>query len=184
MPKLKSTINFRDVTFYENEPDQMWLMEVEKLIPWLSGKGADIGCGLRTVFKDSIRVDADPNVRPEICCDGDKLPFKDGELDYITSVHTFEHFKNQIGLLREWLRVLKRGGIIAIVHPDVDYTKKQKKVSDNPSLQENPFNYHYTERNHDEFVNWIRSVSDIGFKLIDHGVACQNWSFFIILEKT
>jgi len=184
MTKQKSTIKFRPITFVENEPDQMWQAEVSHLLPWLFGKGADIGCGLRTIKSDSIRVDIDPNVRPDVQCTGDILPFKDEELDYITSVHSFEHFDDQHKLMTEWLRVIKVGGIIGIVHPDVEFTKRQKPLNDNPSLQENPFNLHYHEHTRESLLKKFKECRDLPFKVIDSGVACGNWSFYIILEKT
>ena len=183
MTKLKSTVKFRDVTNYGNEPDQMWQIEAEKLIPWLFGKGADVGCGLRTIKPDAIRVDLDENVRPEILASSDNLPSKDGELDYITSVHTFEHFPDQRKVLVEWLRVLKKGGIVAMVHPDVDFTLPQNQRETEQSLKDNPFNRHYFEKNRETFVKMMEGMTNLGFKILDSGVACPNWSFFIILEK-
>ena len=63
MTKLKSTVNFRPITHLCDEPDEMWVCEASKLSPWLFGKGADIGCGLRTIRVDAIRVDIDPNIK-------------------------------------------------------------------------------------------------------------------------
>ena len=181
---MKSNVEFRPVTSLENEPDTMWIFEAQSLAPWLYGKGADIGCGLRSIRKDAIRVDLDSNVRPDVLCSGDKLPFKDEGMDYISSVHSYEHFDDQHKLLKEWLRVVKVGGIVAIVHPDIQYTKKQNPVTDNKGLRENPFNKHFHEHTQASLVEELGKLKDLPFKIVDHGVACQNWSFFVILEKT
>jgi len=172
------------IKYYNDEQDPMWQVEVEKLIPWLDGKGADIGCGTRSINPDIIRVDIDEKVSPEVKAAGDKLPFKKEELDFITSVHNFEHYPNQVEVLTEWLRVLKVGGIVAIVHPDVDFTKKQKLEVNNPGLRENPFLRHYHEHNLKSFIKEIKKWTDLPFKIIDYGVACGNWSFYVILKRT
>lgn len=168
---------------YDTEVDPMWLVEVEKLIPWLFGKGADIGCGKRSPLPDTIRVDIDKKVQPDIIAKGDCLPFKDEELDYISAVHNFEHYDNQKEVLIEWLRVLKKGGIIAIVHPDVNYTKKQNPEIDNPGLRENPYNKHWHEHTKESFMIQLQDWADLGFRVIDQGIACGNWSFYVIIKK-
>ena len=168
---------------YDTEQDSMWLCEVEKLLPWLYGKGADIGCGRRSPIPGSIRVDIDEKVKPDIVASGDKLPFKDGELDYISSIHNFEHYDNQREVLIEWLRCVKQGGIIGIVHPDVNFTKKQNPIIDNPGLRENPYNRHYHENTLESFEVILKEWSDLPMKVIDHGVACGYWSFYYIIKK-
>jgi len=168
---------------YETDTDPMWQLEVEKLLPWLFGKGADIGCGKRSPLVDSIRVDIDKKVEPDFIAKGDDLPFSDGELDYISAVHNFEHYDNQKAVLIEWLRCLKKGGIIAIVHPDINYTKKQNPEIDNPGLRENPYNKHWHEHTQESFIEQLGVWSDLGFRVVDHGVACGNWSFYVIIKK-
>jgi len=173
-----------EVKYYGTSNDPMWQMEVEKLFPWLYGKGADIGASIRTIDDKTIRVDIDKKTQPDILASGDKLPFKDGELDYITAIHNFEHYPNQEKVLTEWLRALKVGGIIGIVHPDIDFTKKQNPEIDNPGLKANPFNRHYHEHNQKSFLRQLKKWADLPFQLIDSGVACGNWSFYVILKKT
>lgn len=180
---LQSKINYRAPTTMLDEPDGMWQMEAGKIAPWFAGRGADIGCGLRTIKQDTIRVDCDQNVKPEVLCGGDKLPFKDGELDYISSIHSFEHFEDQKAVLKEWLRVVKDGGVVGIVHPDVQYTKRQEERETNESLRNNPFNKHYHECTHEQFINMITTWQDLPFVILDHGVACGNWSFYVVLQK-
>ena len=172
-----------EIKYYYEEQDRMWKWEVDSLSPWLFGKGADIGCGARSMDDDVIRVDIDKAVKPDVVCSGDKLPFKDSELDFICSIHSFEHFPNSKKLLTEWLRVIKEGGIIGIVHPDVQHTKKQNPVIDNPGLKQNPYNKHYHEHTAESFVKMLVEWQDLPFKVIDYGVACRAWSFYVILKK-
>jgi len=48
--------------------------------------------------------------------------FAEAELDFVFSNHVFEHLANPILVLKNWLRVLKPGGVIAGVTPDPRYT--------------------------------------------------------------
>lgn len=48
--------------------------------------------------------------------------FSEAELDFVFSNHVFEHLANPILVLKNWLRVLKAGGVIAGVTPDPRYT--------------------------------------------------------------
>lgn len=167
--------------FYPDPNDDMWNKEVEKLIPWCAGKGADIGCGSRSINGDVIRVDIDEKREPDYVAKGDELPFKDEELDYIVSIHNLEHYEDQRKVLNEWRRVLKDGGIIAIVHPDRDYTGEQQPEESN--MDKNPFNKHYHERNELEFHKWFLEQGFKDLTIVDSGKAAINWSFFLILEK-
>lgn len=173
----------KKVKYYDDETDPMWRWEVEKLIPWFSGKGVDVGAGARSISKDILRVDIDEKVKPDVVASGDNLPFKDGEFDYLVSIHSFEHFKEPVKTMKEWLRVIKVGGVIGIAHPDITFTKKQKPPEENPSLKDNPFNKHYHEHTQDSFIKMLKGWTDLPFRIIDYGIACANWSFYVILRK-
>lgn len=169
---------------YDDATDPMWKLEVEALLPWINGKGVDIGCGDRTLDKDIVRCDIDEKLKPDVLCSGDDTPFKDGEFDFVMSVHSFEHFADPYKMLKEWLRIVKKGGTIGIVHPDITFTKKQNPEIDNKGLRENPYNKHYFEHDLMSFHKKISEWEDLPFKIIDYGVACGEWSFYVILKKT
>ncbi len=164
--------------------DQNWNVEVSKILPYIDGRGLDIGCGRRSINKDIKRVDIDPLKEPDILAPGDKIPVKDNEFDFVVSQHSFEHFVDQDKTLKEWLRVIKPRGIIAIIHPDVEFTEQQKLAPSNPSLLDDPFNKHYHERTLINFVSWAKNRTKYGYKILDSGVALGKWSFYIILQKT
>lgn len=46
------------------------------------------------------------------------LPFPDGAFDALVSRHCIEHAADTLTVLREWARVLKPGGVLAVVTPD------------------------------------------------------------------
>lgn len=65
-----------------------------------------------------------------IVANGDDLPFKDSTLDYVLSSHVIEHFFDPIGALKEWLRVVKPGGLIFVICPHIDRTfDKSRKLT-------------------------------------------------------
>jgi predicted SAM-dependent methyltransferase len=172
------------VKYYGDTDDPMWQVEVEHLFPWFYGKGVDIGAGARSINKDILRVDIDKKVSPDILASGDNLPFKNGEFDYLCSIHSFEHFEDQKKTLTEWLRVVKDGGIIGIVHPDVTFTKQKNFEEGSKALKEDPHNKHYHEYTPETFIKMLQGWPDLPFKVMDFGVACPDWSFFVILKKT
>jgi len=122
-------------------------------------------------------------VEPDYLGSGDKLPFPDNKWDYLYGIHSFEHFSDPVKLLKEWLRVVKKDGIVALVHPDVQYTKKQNPEHDNEGLKENPYNKHFHEHTQKSFLTFLEKNKNLGFEVLDTGVATKNWSFYVILKK-
>ena len=69
-----------------------------------------------------IRLDADINVKPDICASIVAMPMiKDGGFDAVFCFHTLEHlFTFEVALaLREFCRVLRPGGLARIHVPDL-----------------------------------------------------------------
>ena len=184
MGKTKKKETEIKTKYYDDDGDVMWQYEVESLLPWFSGKGVDIGCGKRSINKDIYRVDIDKAVKPDLVASGDDLPIKDGKFNFVCSIHSFEHFPDSKKTLIEWLRIVKPGGIIGIVHPDLQHTKKQNPEVDNEGLKQNPHNKHYDEHTPESFKKRLKEWEDLPFKLIDMGPACYEWSFYVILKKT
>jgi len=93
-----------------------------------------LGCGKRNI-PDFINVDlADfPHIHYKHSID--KLPmFKSSSVDLIYSSHSFEYFDRleALKVLKEWRRILKKGGTLRLAVPDfealVGAYKKYKKV--------------------------------------------------------
>lgn len=79
--------------------------------------GSDIG-----QIAGFLNVDFNPEVKPDICTDATDLSiFEDGTVDEILASHILEHLTWDDGLvaLKEWLRVLKPGGLLTVATPDV-----------------------------------------------------------------
>lgn len=66
-----------------------------------------------------------PNV--DYVCSADELPFENNKIDEIYSRHVVEHFafKEFLKVLKEWNRVLKIGGDIYIICPNLLWHLKQ-----------------------------------------------------------
>ena len=80
----------------------------------------EIGCGENKQFKESIGLDIRPLKCVDVVSDARKLPFEDNHFDHVYSSHVIEHFSHQEveSVLKEWVRVLKIGGIFEIRCPD------------------------------------------------------------------
>lgn len=78
------------------------------------------GCG-EWPLEDYINIDADPAVKPDLLATIPPLPFGDGEVDEVYAGHFLEHLDYEGGkaFLRECYRVLKPGGKVGIVVPDM-----------------------------------------------------------------
>uniref|UniRef100_A0A915D2U0 Methyltransferase type 11 domain-containing protein n=1 Tax=Ditylenchus dipsaci TaxID=166011 RepID=A0A915D2U0_9BILA len=57
------------------------------------------------------------SARIDIVASGDQLPFADNSQDFVISAHVIEHFYDPIKAIKEWLRVIKPGGIVYIIAP-------------------------------------------------------------------
>lgn len=121
-------------------------------------RAVDLGCGptdRSEEFKDYdlVRVDVDERWNPDYRCDVRTLPFADEEFDLVFSSHVLEHFPrgDYEFVLREWLRILKKGGIIRFILPNIQWAAEQivKGVVDNDVLnvlygaQTSQWDFHY-----------------------------------------
>lgn len=94
-----------------------------------------ISVGLRIFPKDYAKWEWPKNLVIHDC--RKELPFKDGTVDYVYTSHLIEHFPkyDAIRMLKECLRVLKFGGYIRVVLPDLELLARK-----------------YVERDYDFFI--------------------------------
>ncbi len=117
-------------TPYDLPEDSYPLQPVDKREEGQKLKIVDLGCGETHVqFPEgkAIRVDGREEVNPDYRCDLRQLPFGDGEFDIVFSSHTLEHFgRSEVdGVLDEWLRILKPGGELRLVIPNIAWAAAQ-----------------------------------------------------------
>lgn len=91
---------------------------------------ADLGVGLTTQhFEDGevVSFDIRPEVKPDVVCDVRYLPCPDQTFDIVFSCHTLEHFPwgSVDTVLKEWSRILKVGGELRLVVPNLRWSVKR-----------------------------------------------------------
>ena len=163
-----------------NHPERLALLEY-----CMSGKGIDVGCGHRKTHENCIGVDILPKgslgkvgcitgkeIVSDICASGDNLfMFKDQELDFVISRHNLEHYVDVIKTLIEWKRVLKIGGIMAVILPD--------ESSINTIALDPSHRHVFTP---ESFLGYIELIGDLEVIKIEKVI--PNWSFICVLSKT
>lgn len=100
----------------------------------------NVGAGGRRIRPQFICLDAfrpshddEPSGRHHVAM-GDSVlstlhspPFRDESLDAILSLHSLEHDMEPIPTLLNWIKLLKPGGGIGLVLPDVRYTRSARR---------------------------------------------------------
>jgi len=114
----------------------------EETLPYCRGNGLDIGYGGDPIKPTAITIDF--ALEGQFCGDhpchivGDarKLPwFAAHSFDYVYSSHCLEDFAETRQVLREWMRVVKRGGFLVLLLPD---QRKYEQYCRENNLESNP----------------------------------------------
>lgn len=106
-----------------NALQQQWIVKRAR------HRALQIGCGMKPILGV---INSDPN--PErwewanVACDAHALPFPDDSLDSVVSSHVIPHLHDPIVALREMARVLRTGGTIAHVIPDLRYAPRRHSI--------------------------------------------------------
>lgn len=77
----------------------------------------DYTADMETIYKKGEYDFCGEKMPVDVIAYGDDLPFKDEEYDFVISSHVMEHFFDPIKALKEWMRVIKKGGFIFIIAP-------------------------------------------------------------------
>jgi SAM-dependent methyltransferase len=95
---------------------------------YMSGKGLDIGFAgytenTKPILPNTIGVDLNyPGY------DGKTLPFESESQDYLYSSHCLEHVSDRINTIKEWYRVVRKGGHLIIVVPHRDLYERKTEL--------------------------------------------------------
>lgn len=98
------------------------------VVPYIRGKGIDIGCGPTKVLPHAIGIDSlkdtelfGVEMKPDLVCeDATQLAIPDADLDFVFSSHLLEHIEDTGKALNEWWRCLKVGGYLVLYLPHRD----------------------------------------------------------------
>lgn len=135
------------------------------------GIGIDIGAG-NTKLGDALKLDIRPPC--DILGRGEKLPIKDKSLNYVFSCHSLEHIPDTDNTLKEWMRVLKPGGVLVIVMPDRRYFIHDLSVTKDGETAR----HEYTP---DEIMILLKKLP--GAKILLFNSRNNNFDFEILIRK-
>lgn len=119
-------------------------LEFNQVIQYTKGIGVDIGCGLNKIHSSAIGIDFQlgdkdfgypfgANIKVAKNKDRLLLPwFKDESLDFVFSSHCLEHFSKPSETIREIFRLLKPGGYLILILPDMRFYPKKGEARANP----------------------------------------------------
>ena len=145
--------------------------------------GVDMGCG-EVIHPcclgiDKYQGDAHPNYpsptkanyRPHIVLRADKpLPFTDSCFDFLISLHSLEHMADTVWTLKEWIRIVKPGGILAVVMPDAKYGSPMDKD-------------HKVDYSAEEFKADVLAEVDDLVEVVEFDTFNNHFSFNVVLRK-
>lgn len=157
-----------------------------RLSRWCQGTGIDVGFGGDPIIPTAICVDLP---RPytnvggwprHVAADARDLGlFADGALDYVYSSHLIEDFTydEQRGLVAEWLRVLKPGGVVVVYAPNEQRYRevcRQRNESSNEHHQE-------VDYSGESFLR--RVVSGLAVEIAHFSPHVDDYCWEIVLRK-
>jgi predicted SAM-dependent methyltransferase len=151
-------------------------------VPYLQGRGLDVGCGMNAVWPSAIGVDSKkafgPHTAASVESEGDDLSmFADATMDYVFSSHTLEHFEpgKVPAVLAEWWRVLKVGGRLVLYLPHADFYPNIGQEGANPD--------HKWDPDPDTVIDLMKNVGS--WTLLENEVrsASNEYSFFQVFRR-
>jgi predicted SAM-dependent methyltransferase len=139
---------------------------------------ADLGAGGASIYmRDEghvVTFDIREETKPSVVCDLRRIPVPDETFDIVYSSHTLEHFSynDTHKILKEWLRILKVGGELRIVVPNLKHVgmriaKDELQMTDMWVLygeQNYPKNFHaagFTPKMLQSLAESIGNLTDI-----------------------
>lgn len=147
--------------------------------PYCSGSGLDIGSSGDPVVPTAISVELCDEAAEiygttrqdaiiQLRGDGrDLVWFRDGVLDFVYSSHLLEDFANWRDVLREWMRVVKPGGHLVLLVPEVSRWDAALRRGQPPNPN------HAQEFQPGEIADWIRETQ-AGWEVVEDRYAAEG----------
>lgn len=171
---------------FSEHPEGLWLR------PYATGLSIDLGCGFEKVAPGILGID---RLAPgetgktgcmlgqasiaDISADAGNLYFiQDETFDSAVSRHCFEHLPDPKATLKEWLRILKKGGRLAQVLPDDRTGRDFMKIDSDHKF------HCYPETIETALSKLNAEHGPVQGRLVENGtVVYPNWSFFSLIER-
>jgi len=165
-------------------------------------KGIEIGGGAHNPFGlDTINVNREDNhdsdnkhdelrhcgstMPVDVVADGDNLPFKDDEFDFVISSHVIEHFYDPISALLEWKRVTSKYIFMIVPHKERTYDKDKPLTTldeiTSRFLDKNDEDKHWSIWNTSTFVELLEFMGFKDFEIWDKDDKVGN-GFMVLIR--
>jgi predicted SAM-dependent methyltransferase len=111
----------------------------------------NVGCG-EDYKIGYINIDINEATYADKHMDITKLEYSDGTVDEIFARSVLEHFRESASVLKEWYRVLKSGGFLHVIVPNIEYWASayvNNRITDEEFIwrmygsQSDPTNFHH-----------------------------------------
>jgi ADP-heptose:LPS heptosyltransferase/SAM-dependent methyltransferase len=159
------------------------------LVPYMSGRVLDLGCGPGKVYPTAIGIDnkidaklfgikIDPDIAVDSC---ERMPFfADGAADTVYSSHLLEHIVDYQAALAEWWRLVKVGGYLALYLPHRDHYPRMGSEGANPDHKHDFCNDDITQA-----MESIAAQSGHGWEQVENEVRSGGfeYSFLQVYRK-
>lgn len=148
-----------------------------RLLKYCKGQGLDLGCGNIKIKLEAIGIDL-LSPYADMRLDARLMPYYENEhFDFIYSSHLLEEIQDTESTLREWLRIIKKGGYIILYQADRDYYYPL----DDPRCNQKHI-HHFIWEDLWEIFKKIEGV-----ELIHHArygrEPYNEWSFELVVQK-
>ena len=177
--KIKHLLSFSPYGLYEifrNNRRQSDKIKIQRTIinSYISSniiKKLQIGCG-PNLFEGWLNTDLNYNDKIAFLDAGNKFPIESESFDFVYSEHLFEHLKveQQLNMLTESYRILKKGGILRIATPNIDFLFN---IHGNPTVQESIYYVDWAVKN----IHQLKSLENLGIDKEEYYIYVIN-NFF------
>jgi predicted SAM-dependent methyltransferase len=175
--ELKNIFSISPYIIYENYRNKIIIIKrikVQKTIidDYLKNnevKKLQIGCG-SNILKGWLNTDIKDTNTIAFLDAGSIFPIKSDTFDYVYSEHLFEHLKieQQINMLEESNRILKKGGIMRIATPSLEFLFK---LYLNPEVLENI-----------QYVNWaVKNIPNL--KVVNNSIIDKKEHYSYVINN-
>ncbi len=116
--------------------------------------------------------DPDAVVVTDVIDDGETLArFEEKSVDFVIANHVLEHVEDPVATLKNWVRVLRPGGVLLLTLPDARFTfdERRPRTTVEHLLRDHAEGPSVSRREH--FEEWARIVEDLPSEHVAERVA-------------